>query len=57
MRLRYVDVRSEPSQTRAAYMTRLAPEDFADPERRRILARAGRLEEEDSVRRFGYLVG
>jgi len=56
VRLRYVDVGSEAYQTLAAYMIRLKPDDFADPDRRRALARAGHLEEGDFVRRFRYLV-
>ena len=56
VRVRYVDIDSEWYRTHYAYMIRLKPEDFADPDRVRALARAGRLSESEFVTRFGYLV-
>ncbi|MBI4270785.1 MAG: 6-phosphofructokinase [Candidatus Rokubacteria bacterium] len=57
VRVRYVDVESEMYQTLYAYMIRLKPEDFDDPAARAALARAGNLDEQEFVRRFGPLVG
>ena len=57
VRVRYVDVESEMYQTLYAYMIRLKPEDFDDPATRAALARAGNLDEQEFVRRFGPLVG
>ena len=57
VRVRYVDVDSEMYQTLYAYMIRLKPEDFDDPATRAALARAGNLDEQEFVRRFGPLVG
>ncbi|MBI2468263.1 MAG: 6-phosphofructokinase [Candidatus Rokubacteria bacterium] len=56
IRVRYVDVRAESYRTLYAYMIRLKPEDFDNPESRAALARAGRLSEAAFVQRFGYLV-
>jgi ATP-dependent phosphofructokinase / diphosphate-dependent phosphofructokinase len=52
VRVRYVDVASETYQTLYAYMIRLKPEDFADPQRLQSLARASKLSESEFVRRF-----
>jgi 6-phosphofructokinase 1 len=57
IRVRYVDVESEMYQTLAAYMIRLKPEDFDDPEMLAALAKAGHLGEAEFVKRFGRLVG
>jgi 6-phosphofructokinase 1 len=57
IRVRYVDVDSEMYQTLAAYMIRLKPEDFDDPESLATLAKAGNLGETEFVERFGPLVG
>src|SRR3990172_6256126 len=57
VRVRYVDVDSEMYQTLWAYMIRLKPEDFDDPDTRIALAKAGNLSETEFVRRFGPLVG
>ncbi len=57
IRIRYVDVESEMYQTLAAYMIRLKPEDFDDPEAVAALAKAGHLSETEFVARFGPLVG
>ncbi len=57
VRVRYVDVESEMYQTLWAYMVRLKPEDFDDPDTRIALAKAGNLSETEFVRRFGPLVG
>ncbi len=57
VRIRYVDVSSESYQTLFAYMIRLKPEDFENPEQLRALAQAGNLSEAEFVKRFGYLVG
>jgi len=56
VRVRYVDVDSEMYQTLYAYMIRLKPEDFDDPATRAALARAGNLDEQELVSRFGPLV-
>jgi 6-phosphofructokinase 1 len=55
IRVRYVDVESEAYQTLAAYMIRLKPEDFEQPETVAALARAGRMTEEDFLKRFARL--
>ncbi len=57
IRVRYVDVESEMYQTLSAYMIRLKPEDFDDPEMLAALAKAGNLGETEFVGRFGPLVG
>ena len=44
IRVRYVDVESEMYQTLAAYMIRLKPEDFEQPETIAALAKAGNLD-------------
>jgi len=56
MRVRFVNTRSDAYQTLFAYMIRLKPEDFEDPEQLRLLSRAGKLGEVEFVKRFGYLV-
>jgi 6-phosphofructokinase len=55
IRVRYVDVESEAYQTLAAYMIRLKPEDFAQPETVTALARAGNVTDAEFVARFGRL--
>jgi 6-phosphofructokinase 1 len=57
IRVRYVDVESEMYQTLSAYMIRLRPEDFDDPETLAALAKAGNLGETEFVARFGPLAG
>jgi 6-phosphofructokinase 1 len=57
IRVRYVDVESEMYQTLAAYMIRLKPEDFDDPETLAALAKAGNMSEPEFLARFGPLVG
>jgi 6-phosphofructokinase 1 len=57
VRVRYVDVESEMYQTLAAYMIRLKPEDFDNPESLAALAKAGNLSETELLARFGPLVG
>jgi ATP-dependent phosphofructokinase / diphosphate-dependent phosphofructokinase len=57
IRVRYVDVESEMYQTLAAYMIRLRAEDFETPAGIATLAKAGKLEPAEFVRRFGPLVG
>ena len=57
IRVRYVDVESEMYQTLAAYMIRLKPEDFANPDSLAALAKAGNLSETELLSRFGPLVG
>ncbi len=57
IRVRYVDVESEMYQTLAAYMIRLKPEDFDDPDFVTTLAKAGHLSEGEFIARFGPLVG
>jgi hypothetical protein len=52
IRVRRVDVESEMYGVHLSYMIRLRPEDFADPARIRTLAAAGRLAEDEFVRRF-----
>jgi len=56
LRARHVDVKSAAYQMLAAYMIRLTRADFEDPAQVRALARAGALEEEALVKRFGELV-
>jgi 6-phosphofructokinase 1 len=55
IRVRYVDVESEAYQTLAAYMIRLKPEDFEQPETVAALARAGNMTEAEFIARFGRL--
>ena len=55
IRVRYVDVESEAYQTLAAYMIRLKPDDFEQPETVAALARAGKMTEAEFVARFGRL--
>ncbi len=57
IRVRYVDVESEAYQTLDAYMIRLRPEDFDQPETLAALAKAGQLSEPEFINRFGPLVG
>src|SRR5215510_11933989 len=57
IRVRYVDVDSEMYQTLWAYMIRLKPEDFDDPDMLASLAKAANLNEPEFVARFGPLVG
>lgn len=57
IRVRYVDMESEMYQTLSAYMIRLKPEDFDEPETIAALAKAGHLSENELVSRFGPLVG
>jgi 6-phosphofructokinase 1 len=57
IRVRYADVESEMYQTLSAYMIRLKPEDFDQPETVTALARAGKLDPAEFTRRFGPLVG
>jgi 6-phosphofructokinase 1 len=57
VRVRYVDVESELYQTLAAYMIRLKPEDFDNPESLAALAKAGNLSETELLARFRPLVG
>jgi len=57
IRVRYVDVDSEMYQTLWAYMIRLKPEDFDDPDMLASLAKAANLSEPEFVARFGPLVG
>ena len=52
IRVRRVDVESETYAVYLSYMIRLRADDFADPERIRTLASAGRLSEAEFVRRF-----
>ena len=56
VRVRYADVTSEAYRTLAAYMTRLAREDLADPERLKALADAARLQDGEFLARVGPLV-
>jgi ATP-dependent phosphofructokinase / diphosphate-dependent phosphofructokinase len=56
IRVRYVDMESEAYQTHYAYMIRLKPEDFEQPETVSALARAGQIDEAEFVARFGRLV-
>ena len=57
IRVRFVEVDSEMYQTLWAYMIRLKPEDFEDPQTVAGLAKAGKMEADAFVRRFGPLVG
>lgn len=57
IRVRYVDVDSEMYQTLYAYMIRLKPEDFDQPDTLAAIAKAGNLGEPEFVARFGRLVG
>ena len=57
VRVRYADVESEMYQTLSAYMIRLKPEDFDKPETVAALAKAGKLDPAEFIRRFGPLVG
>lgn len=57
IRVRYVDVESEMYQTLYAYMIRLKPEDFDQPDTLAAIAKAGNLSEPDFLARFGTLVG
>jgi len=57
IRVRYVDVDSEMYQTLWAYMIRLKPEDFDDPDMLASLTKAANLSEPEFVARFGPLVG
>jgi 6-phosphofructokinase 1 len=52
IRVRRVDVQSEMYAVYLSYMIRLRPEDFTDPDRIRMFARAGRVTEDEFVRRF-----
>ena len=57
IRVRYVDVESQMYQTLDAYMIRLKPEDFEDPQTLAALAKAGRMSEPEFIARFGPVVG
>ena len=57
IRVRYVDMDSEAYQTLNAYMIRLKPEDFDNPDTLTALAKAGNLTETEPRSRFGPLVG
>jgi 6-phosphofructokinase 1 len=57
IRVRYVDLESEAYQTLNAYMIRLKPEDFDNPETLTAIAKAGNLTETELRSRFGPLVG
>jgi ATP-dependent phosphofructokinase / diphosphate-dependent phosphofructokinase len=52
IRVRRVDVQSEMYGVYLSYMIRLRPEDFTDADRVRLLAAAGRLGEDEFVKRF-----
>jgi 6-phosphofructokinase len=52
IRVRYVDMQSEAYQTLAAYMIRLKPEDFDNPNTVTAIAKAGNLTETEFVGRF-----
>jgi 6-phosphofructokinase 1 len=52
IRVRYVDVESEAYQTLHAYMIRLKPDDFENPEMVRAIAKAGNMSEDELVTRF-----
>ncbi len=52
IRVRYVDVESEMYQTLYAYMIRLKPADFEDPQTVATLAKAANLGETEFVERF-----
>src|SRR5439155_964308 len=51
------NVEREMYQTLSAYMIRLKPEDFTNPEALAALAKAGNLSETELLARFGPLVG
>ena len=55
-RVRHVDVASEAYRMLLAYMIRLTPPDLEDPERVRLLARSGALDEAAFLERFTDLV-
>jgi ATP-dependent phosphofructokinase / diphosphate-dependent phosphofructokinase len=57
IRVRYVDMESEAYQTLNAYMIRLKPEDFDNPDVVTAIAKAGHLTETEFLSRFGPLVG
>jgi 6-phosphofructokinase len=57
IRVRYADLESEAYQTLNAYMIRLKPDDFDNPESVTALAKAGNLTETELRSRFGPLVG
>jgi 6-phosphofructokinase 1 len=57
VRVRFVDVESEMYQTLSAYMIRLKPQDFDDPDVLGSLAKAGHLDVETFRRRFAPVVG
>ena len=57
IRVRYVDMQSEAYQTLNAYMIRLKPEDFDNPDVVTAIAKAGHLTETEFLSRFGPLVG
>jgi 6-phosphofructokinase 1 len=57
IRVRYVDVESEMYQTLSAYMIRLKPEDFDQPETLAAVAKAGNLSEPEFIARFGPIIG
>ncbi len=57
VRVRYVDVQSESYRVLHAYMIRLKPEDFRDPDQVKRLAEAANMKEADFLARFGPLVG
>ena len=48
-----MDLESEAYQTLAAYMIRLKPEDFENPDTVTAIAKAGNLTETEFVSRFG----
>ena len=52
IRVRYVDMQSEAYQTLAAYMIRLKPEDFDNPNTVTAIAKAGNLTETEFIARF-----
>jgi 6-phosphofructokinase len=52
IRVRYVDMESEAYQTLAAYMIRLKPEDFDNPDTVAAIAKAGNLTEPEFISRF-----
>ena len=55
-RVRHVDVASEAYRMLLAYMIRLTPADLEDPERVRLLARSGALDETAFLERFADIV-
>jgi len=52
IRVRYVDMESEAYQTLAAYMIRLRPEDFDNPDTVTAIAKAGNLTATEFISRF-----